>query len=118
MEDAGGFGTTMWVILALVLVSVVGVWMVFVKAGRPGWASIIPIYNVFVLVDIVGKPWWWVILLLVPIVGFVMAILISIALAERFGKGPLYGLGLALLGFIFYPMLGFSDATYTPASGA
>lgn len=101
--------------IGLIVLAIVGIWMVFTKAGRPGWTSIIPIYNIFVLVDIAGKPWWWVLLLLIPIVNFIIVILVSIALAERFGKGVLYGLGIAFFGFIFLPILGFGDARYSPA---
>jgi hypothetical protein len=118
MQDgSGGMGMLMWVWLAVVLICVVGIWMVFTKAGKPGWASIIPIYNLFVLIDIVGKPWWWVLLFLIPVVNFIIAILVAVALAERFGKGVGYAIGLIFLPFIFYPMLGFSDAKYTPAPG-
>lgn len=116
MEDYG-LGSVTWVIIGLCIAVIVGTWMVFTKAGKPGWASIIPIYNIFVLVDIAGKPWWWVVLLLIPIVNIIALIIVSIALAERFGKGPLYGLGIAIFGFIFLPLLGFGDAQYTPAPG-
>ena len=64
------------------------------------------------LLQIVGRPIWWLVLLLIPIVGFVVAIIISIDMAKSFGKGTGFGIGLALLGFIFYPMLGFGDAKY------
>jgi uncharacterized membrane protein YoaK (UPF0700 family) len=83
-----------------------------VKAGKPGWAAIIPIYNVIVLLQIAGKPLWWIILLFIPIVNLIMAILIGIAVAKKFGKSGGFGVGLALLGFIFYPILGFGDAQY------
>ncbi|HEV7240364.1 MAG TPA: DUF5684 domain-containing protein [Thermoanaerobaculia bacterium] len=89
-------------------------WKVFVKAGKPGWASIVPIYNFVVLFQISGKPAWWVILLIVPVVNFIIIIIQSIALAKKFGKDTGYGLGLAFLGIIFYPMLGFGDAQYDP----
>ena len=89
-------------------------WKVFVKAGKPGWASIIPIYNLFVLSEIAGKPAWWGILLCIPGLGFIFFIIVSIALAKKFGKDTLYGLGLAFLGIIFFPILGFGSATYDP----
>lgn len=113
--DNSNFGLFQLGIIGLLLLSIIGFWMVFTKAGKPGWASLIPIYNVFVFVDIAGKPWWWVLLFLIPIVNFIAIIIVSIALAERFGKGTLYGLGIAFFGFIFLPMLGFGDAKYTPA---
>jgi hypothetical protein len=104
----------MWniVILLLAIVCIVGIWKVFTKAGQPGWGSIIPIYNAYLLIKIAGKPGWWLILLFIPIVNFIMAILISLGVAKNFGKGGGFGVGLLLLPFIFYPILGFSDAQY------
>ena len=96
----------------VLLAVVAGAWKVFVKAGQPGWAVLIPIYNLYVLCKIAGKPGWWVILFFVPIANFVIQILVSIALAEKFGKGTGFGLGLAFLNAIFYPILGFGDAQY------
>jgi hypothetical protein len=100
--------------LAIAILMIASMWKVFVKAGKPGWAAIIPIYNFVVLCEIAGKPAWWVVLLFVPVVNFIIIIILSIALAKKFGKGTGYGLGLAFLGVIFYPMLGFGDAQYDP----
>jgi hypothetical protein len=97
---------------AIMLLLVASLWKVFVKAGEPGWAAIIPIYNILVLLKIAGKPAWWFILMLIPIVNFVVFIIVSIALAERFGKGTGFGLGLSFLGIIFFPILGFGDSQY------
>ncbi len=109
-----GSGSPIPGIIALILViaMIVGMWKAFAKAGEPGWAAIIPIYNVVVLLKISGKPVWWIILFLIPIVSLVMAILTSLGLAKGFGKGAGFGLGLAFLPFIFYPILGFGDARY------
>ena len=87
-------------------------WRLFTKAGEPGWASIVPIYNIFVMLKIAGKPGWWFILLCIPGVNFIISILVGISLAERFGKTAGFGIGLALLGFIFLPILAFGDAQY------
>jgi hypothetical protein len=104
---AAGCGMIMGLVWLVVAVGVIaGLWKVFVKAGKPGWAAIIPIYN------IIGKPLWWIILLFIPFVNIVVLIILSIALAEKFGKSAAYGIGIALLGFIFIPMLGFGDARY------
>jgi len=108
---AGGMGALL-IQLALAVLAIAGMWQVFVKAGKPGWAAIIPIYNAVVLLEIAGKPIWWIILLLIPCVNIVIVIIVMIALAERFGKGAGFGIGLALLGFIFFPILGFGDARY------
>lgn len=108
-----GIGFTLiWLLITVVVIA--GMWKTFVKAGKPGWAAIIPIYNFVVLCEIAGKPGWWVVLLFVPVVNFVILIVLSIAVAKKFGKGTGYGLGLAFLGIIFYPMLGFGDARYDP----
>jgi hypothetical protein len=111
MEDGIGiFGIIFY--LAFIILIVAALWRVFEKAGRPGWAAIIPIYNIIVLLEIVKRPVWWIILLLIPIVNFIMSFIVNIDLAKQFGKGAGFGVGLTLLGFIFYPILGFGDAQY------
>lgn len=89
-----------------------GMWKTFTKAGQPGWGCIIPIYNVYLLCVIAGRPWWWLLLMLIPIVSIVIFIIVCIDIAKSFGKGPGFGVGLAFLGFIFFPILGFGDAQY------
>ena len=101
--------------LAASVVVIAGVWKTFAKAGRPGWACLVPIYNAWVMLDIAGKPGWWLVLLFIPLVNVVVGFMVAIALAERFGKGAGFGVGLALLGFIFFPILGFGDAEYRAA---
>jgi hypothetical protein len=108
----GGIGCVIG--LAVLAVVVAGMWKVFEKAGQPGWAAIIPIYNVYVLTQIAGRDIVWFILALIPIVNFVAAIVISIDVARKFGQGTGFGIGLALFPFIFYPILGFGDARYNP----
>ena len=109
---AGGFGLFMLIYFALIILMIVGMWKMFDKAGKPGWAAIIPIYNGIVMLEIAGKPIWWILLLMVPFVNFVIVVLLYLAIAERFGKGGGFAVGLLLLPFIFFPMLGFGDATY------
>ena len=99
--------------LAFFVLMIASAWKVFTKAGQPGWAAIIPIYNFIVLCKICGKPWWWIIGMLIPFVNFIVLILLSVSLAKVFGKGTGFAVGLILLGFIFYPILAFGDATYT-----
>ena len=115
-QDGGGGGAGMMVFMvlyiAVILVAIVGVWKVFEKAGKPGWASIVPVYNTIVLTEIIGKPMSWVILILFPCTMPIFIILALIELAKVFGKDTGFGLGLALLGFIFWPILGFGDAKY------
>jgi hypothetical protein len=106
--------TTLIVVIeiAVIVFVIAGVWKTFVKAGQPGWSAIIPVYNLYVLTQIASRPGWWVLLLFVPIVNIVIGIVLAIDVAKAFGKGTGFGLGLALLSFIFYPILGFGDATY------
>ena len=105
----GAFGLVGLVVAVIVIA---GLWKVFEKAGEPGWAAVVPIYNLVVLVKIAGKEVWWVVLMLVPCVNFVAAVMICLALAGKFGKDTVYGIGLAFLPFIFFPMLGFGAAQY------
>ena len=106
----------MLVWLAIVVLMVASMWKIFVKAGKPGWAAIIPIYNTIVLLEIAGKPLWWFILLLLPIVNLVVAIMVMASVARKFGKGIGYALGMIFLFPIFLPMLAFGDSTYSPAA--
>jgi hypothetical protein len=98
--------------LAIMVLLFYSMWKVFVKAGQPGWAAIVPIYNAIIMLRIAGKPDWWVILFLVPLVNIVIAIIAYMAFAEKFGKSAGFGIGLALLGIVFFPILAFSDAKY------
>ena len=91
---------------------IASMWTIFSKAGKPGWASIVPIYNLIVLLEIVGKPWWWLFLMLIPIVNIVILIIVYHNLSLSFGKGGGFTVGLILLGIIFLPILAFGDAKY------
>jgi hypothetical protein len=109
----GSLGTVpTLIILALVIFMIAAVWKVFAKAGEPGWACLIPIYNIIVLLKISGKPVWWIILFIIPFVNFIISLLVSLGLAKNFGKGGGFGVGLWLLGPIFFPILGFGDAKF------
>jgi Family of unknown function (DUF5684) len=107
---AGGVFSLIW--LAVVVLMIASMWKIFTKAGKPGWAAIVPIYNIIVLLEIVGKPIWWIVLFLIPCVNFVAVILLALALAKSFGKETGFAIGMIVLPFIFYPMLGFGDASY------
>ena len=92
---------------------VVGLWKVYTKAEQPGWAAIIPIYNIYVLTKIIGRPWWWLLLLFIPIVNLIISIIMAVDLAQSFGKSAAYGvLLLWLFSIIGYLVLGFGDAEY------
>jgi hypothetical protein len=96
--------------LAIFAVVIAGMWKVFEKAGQPGWAAIVPIYNMYVLVVEIAKKdmVWFLLSIFIPFA----AIVPMMDVAEKFGKERIYGLGLYFLGFIFFPMLGFGDAKY------
>ena len=96
--------------LAISVLIIVALWKVYDKAGKPGWAAIIPIYNIWVLLEIIKKPWWWLLLLLIPIVNIVILIIMIHNLSLKFGKGVGFTIGMILLPFIFIPILGFGDA--------
>lgn len=98
--------------LVLIVIIIAGYWKMFEKAGEPGWAAIVPIYNVIVLCRMAGKPEWWFLLLFIPIVNMIIGIIVTVALAEKFGKGVGFALGMIFLGFIFIPILGFGSAQY------
>jgi len=87
-------------------------WQIFTKAGEEGWKAIIPIYNMVVLLRIVGKPWWWIFLLFIPVVNYVFGIWTYNMLSKSFGKDEGFTIGLLLLSFIFFPILGFGSAKY------
>jgi uncharacterized membrane protein YhaH (DUF805 family) len=110
------FLVVIWLAVAVLIIA--GTWKVFSKAGQPGWAVLIPIYNIYVLLKAAGKPGWWLLLMFIPVVGLVVGIMTIMALAERFGKGGGFALGLILLPFIFYPILGFGNAQYLPPATA
>lgn len=100
--------------LVVMVVMIAAMWKVFEKAGEPGWAAIVPIYNLYILLKIAGKPAWWIILMLIPFVNIVVLIIAMIAVARAFGKGTGFGLGLAFLGIIFFPILAWGDGMYHP----
>jgi hypothetical protein len=107
-------GGVMFVYFAILIVMVIAMWKLFSKAGQPGWAAIIPIYNVYVLLKVAGKPGWWLILFLIPVVSLVIAIITLHGVSTSFGKGAGFTVGLVLLPIVFFPMLAFGRATYTP----
>ena len=98
--------------LAFLILIIASMWTIFTKAGQPGWASIIPIYNIIVLVKIVGKPLWWIALYIIPVVNIVFLIWTINMLSKSFGKDEGFTVGLLLLGIVFYPILAFGEAKY------
>jgi len=102
---------------AIVILMIASMWTIFTKAGQPGWAAIIPIYNIIVLLKIVGKPTWWIILFLIPVANIVFLVWTYNMLSKSFGKTEGFTVGLLLLGFVFFPILAFGDAKYIGPAG-
>ena len=112
-----------WIVLFLVLfllaIFIIPTWLFYEKAGKPGWASVIPIYNTLVWLKIIGKPWYWLILFLIPYLNFIFIIWAFNLTSKSFGKGVGFTLGLLFLPVIFFPILGFGSSKYIgPAGGA
>ncbi len=101
------------VYLAVVVLMLASMWKIFTKAGKPGWAAIVPIYNIIVLLEVVGRPIWWFVLMLIPFVNIVVWIIVLHDLSKVFGKGVGMTLLNIFLPFIGYPMLAWGAVTYT-----
>lgn len=112
--------------LAISIPAIIGMWKTFVKAGKPGWAALIPFYDLYIILQISGRPTGWIgffiggaILSMIPVVGIlfsialcVLSIIVYIDLAKSFGKDSGFGVLLAFFPFIMFPILGFGDAKY------
>jgi hypothetical protein len=110
---SGEISPVIWIVyIALIVLIVASLWRIFTKAGRPGWAAIIPIYNLIVLLDVAGKPWWWILLLFIPLVNFIVIIVVYMDLAKAFGQGTGFGCLLILFSFIMLPLLAFGPYEY------
>ena len=124
-SSVDSFGAFMAIILAMLIpiiivsvITIIGQWKVYSKAGKPGWACIIPIYNIIVMLEIVGKPLWWVILFFIPCVNIIFVIWTLNLVSKSFGQSEGFTIGLLLLGFIFWPILGFGNYPYLGPSAA
>ena len=102
------------VIITLVLTGliIVSLWRIFEKAGMPGWASIVPFYNMIVLLEIAGLPTIYFIGFFVPGVNFILGMYVWHEVGKQFGKSDAFNIGLALLSFVFLPILAFTDSEY------
>ncbi len=112
--SGGGAGMAfLWIIyIAVAVFMIVSMWRVFEKAGQPGWAAIIPIYNIVVMLRIAKRPEWWVLLYFIPLVNIVVGIITYVGIAESFGKDGGFAVGMIFLPFIFFPILAFGEAKY------
>ena len=99
--------------LAVGILVIVSLWIIFKKAGKPGWASIVPIYNIIVLIHIVGLPLWYLVLLIIPFANIYAIFKIYIELAHKFGKSTGFGVLSVFFSEICLPILAFDkNATY------
>jgi hypothetical protein len=111
---AAGIGLGMVLIFAAIGIFIAACcWKIFTKAGKPGWACLVPIYNIIVLLEIVNKPWWWLLLMCIPIVGLIIYIMVIHRVSLSFGKGAGFTLGLLFISIVFVPILAFDNSTYT-----
>jgi len=116
-SSSGGAAVASVIALAIFVLVIAGLWKVFTKAGEAGWKSIIPIWNIIVVLRIAGRPWWWLFLFLIPIVNIVIGIIAYYDLSKSFGKGVGYTLGLIFLNPLFIMILGFGSAQYIGPGG-
>lgn len=109
----GASGFFVWLLYVIFIVFYLYcLWRIFVKAGKPGWAAIVPIYNILMELEIVGRPWYWLLLMLIPVVNIVLGIIVLFRLAKVFGHSVGFGFGLLFLAPIFLPILAFDHSTY------
>jgi Family of unknown function (DUF5684) len=118
-DTSSGFaaGTFFFIWLAFIVVYAAASWQMYVKAGEAGWKALIPFYNWYILMKIVGRPGWWLILLFIPFVNLVIWIIVSVDLSKSFGHGVAFALGLIFLSFIFILILGFGPSRYLGPAG-
>ena len=105
---------------------IVALWKLFEKAGRPGWAAILPFYNIYIMLEIAGLQWWWLLLIifipLIPILGLLIEIgiwfYVNLKFVQSYGKDTGFAIGAFFLPFIFYPIMAFSkDTNYVGPAG-
>jgi hypothetical protein len=110
-------GSIVGIYIAVFILMIVSFWKIFTKAQKPGWACIIPVYNIIIMLEIVGKPWWWLLLMLIPFVNIVFAIWMVNLLSKSFGHTEGFTVGMIFLSFIFCPILGLGDSKYIGPAG-
>lgn len=116
--SGGGVSPIVWLLyIVFIVLFVAAYWRIFTKAGQPGWAAIIPIYNIIVWLRIIGRPWWWIFLLFIPIVNIVIEIMMIHELSKSYGHGVGFTLGLIFLSPIFILILAFGGSRYIGPAG-
>lgn len=104
--------------LALMVFFIASIWKINVKAGQPGWACLVPIYNIIILLKIADKPWWWMFLMCIPIVNIIIIVMVYHNVSLNFGKTSGFTAGLVLLSPVFIPILAFGDSVYKGGAAA
>lgn len=98
-------------IIGLIILPIVSYWKLFEKAGKPGWAAIVPIYSTLVLLEIINKPWYWLLLMIIPFFGIIWAVWAINLFVKSFGKDEGYTIGVLFLPFVFLPLMAFDEQT-------
>ncbi len=111
-------GVGLFIYFLIIAFFIIVAWKINTKAGKPGWACIVPIYSMIVTLEIIGKPYWWIIMYFIPFANIIFGIWTLNLLAKSFGKSEGFTLGLIFLGFIFFPILAFGSAEYQGPAGA
>jgi hypothetical protein len=110
--SGAGAGVLFVYFLAFYAIAIIPYWVIFTKAGEEGWKALIPIYSTIVLLKVIGRPWWWILLFLIPIVNIVILIVMMHGLSVSFGHGAGFTVGLIFLSLIFLYILAFGSSTY------
>jgi hypothetical protein len=112
-----GVMLAIWLIaMVFAVISIVALWKIFTKAGQPGWAAIIPIYNYYIMLKIAGRPGWWLLLYFIPLVQIIVSAIVAMDIAQAFGRSKTFGVvALWLFSIIGYLILGFGNDTYKGA---
>lgn len=116
-EAAGYIAFILICFIPIMIFMIVTFWKIFSKAGQPGWASIVPIYNIICMLRIAGKPEWWIFLLLIPFANIYFGIVMINKISKAFGKDEAFTVGLILLSWIFFPILAFGKSKFIGPGG-
>ncbi|MGH2597189.1 MAG: DUF5684 domain-containing protein [Actinomycetota bacterium] len=116
--SGAGVGAILLYVVVFYVIAVIPYWVIFTKAGRPGWPALIPIYSSYILLKVIGRPGWWFWLFLIPVVNFVILIIVLNDLSKSFGHGVGFTFGLIFLSLIFVYILAFGSSTYRGPAGA
>jgi hypothetical protein len=116
--SGAGVGAILLYVAVVYAILVIPYWVIFTKAGQPGWPALIPIYSTYILLKVVGRPGWWLILFIIPLVNLVIYIIMMNDLSKSFGHGVGFTLGLLFLSIIFVYILAFGSSTYRGPAGS